>query len=415
MVKIRPATDLPQTERSSVQHYLRPGVLSLPSLPPLSLYVHIPWCMRKCPYCDFNSHEHRGGLAAIPEAAYLEALRIDLETSLPLIWGRPIVSVFIGGGTPSVFSAAGIEALLSDVRALLPLQADCEITLEANPGTFEAEKFAAFRAAGVNRLSIGIQSFDESKLRSLGRAHDRTQALAAAAAGQHSFENFNLDLMYGLPGQGVQQLQADVRQALAFDPPHLSLYQLTLEPNTVFGKYPPELPDEDTTAEMFGWIETGMSEAGYVHYEVSAYAKAGRTCRHNLNYWMFGDYLGIGAGAHSKLSFPHRILRQVRLRQPESYLTNAKSASFLAESKEVARTDLPFEFMLNALRLNDGVAVSLFAERTGLPISQIDAALSKAVARGLLIDDDQRLAPTDLGRRFLSDLQAFFLPHPGRV
>jgi oxygen-independent coproporphyrinogen-3 oxidase len=414
MVKISLAEDLPQAERPSVQHYLRPGVLSLPSLPPLSLYVHIPWCMRKCPYCDFNSHEHRGGIDAIPEAAYLEALRIDLETSLPLIWGRPIVSVFIGGGTPSVFSAAGIEALLSDIRALLPLQADCEITLEANPGTFEADKFAAFRAAGVNRLSIGIQSFDESKLRSLGRVHDKAQALAAAASAQRLFDNFNLDLMYGLPGQEVQQLQADVRQAFAFDPPHLSLYQLTLEPNTVFGKYPPVLPDEDATAEMFGWIETQMADAGYVHYEVSAYARTGRTCRHNLNYWLFGDYLGIGAGAHSKISFPHRILRQVRLRQPESYLINAKSASFVAESKEVGRADLPFEFMLNALRLNDGVAVSLFAERTGMPISQIDAGLGKAVARGLLVDDDQRLAPTDLGRRFLSDLQAIFLPPANR-
>jgi oxygen-independent coproporphyrinogen-3 oxidase len=365
--------------------------------------------VRKCPYCDFNSHEHAGGLDAIPEREYLGALRRDLEQALPLIWGRPIVSVFVGGGTPSVFSARGIETLLSDVRALLPLQPDCEITLEANPGTFEADKFAAFRAAGVNRLSIGIQSFDEEKLRALGRIHDRAQALAAAAAAGRLFENFNLDLMYGLPGQSLEQCQADVRQALALSPPHVSLYQLTLEPNTVFAKFPPTLPDEDVIADMFAWIETQMSTAGYSHYEVSAYARADRICRHNRNYWMFGDYLGIGAGAHSKISFPHRIVRQIRLRQPESYLRSAVAGSMLAESMEVPRADLPFEFMLNALRLNEGVPLSLFTERTGLPQSQIDAAIARAVDRGLLNDDGQRLAPTELGRRFLSDLQAMFL------
>jgi oxygen-independent coproporphyrinogen-3 oxidase len=366
--------------------------------------------VRKCPYCDFNSHEYPGGVEAIPEAAYLEALRVDLETSLPLIWGRPIVSVFIGGGTPSVFSAAGIETLLSDVRALLPLQPDCEITLEANPGTFEAEKFAGFRSAGVNRLSIGIQSFEEAKLRALGRIHDPAQAIAAASLAQRLFENFNLDLMYALPGQELQQLQADVRQALAFSPPHLSLYQLTVEANTVFAKYPPVLPDEDVAAEMSAWIEAEMTASRYEHYEVSAYAKSGHASRHNLNYWMFGDYLGIGAGAHSKLSFPHRIVRQVRLKQPDSYLVHARSGAAIAESKEVPRAELAFEFMLNALRLNAGVPISLFTERTGVPISQVDEALSKAAARGLLVEDRDRLVPTALGRRFLSDLQALFLP-----
>jgi oxygen-independent coproporphyrinogen-3 oxidase len=410
VVKIAPAPAQPPAERLPVQHYLRPGVLSLPALPPLSLYVHIPWCLRKCPYCDFNSHEHAGGVAAIPEAEYLEALRVDLELSVPLVWGRPIVSVFIGGGTPSILSARAVEVLLSHIRALLPVQSDCEITLEANPGTFEAEKFAAFRSAGVNRLSIGIQSFDEARLRALGRVHDRAQAIAAVEAARSLFDNFNLDLMYALPGQTMAGLAADVEQALAFVPPHLSLYQLTLEPNTVFAKYPPALPDEDTAAEMHAWIDGRMADARYTHYEVSAYAKARHQCRHNLNYWMFGDYLGIGAGAHSKLSFPHRILREARLRQPESYLAQTRAGSFLAETREVPRAELPFEFMLNALRLNQGVPLALFTERTGVPVSQIDATLEIAVERGLLADDSSRLVPTALGRRFLSDLQSLFLP-----
>jgi oxygen-independent coproporphyrinogen-3 oxidase len=397
-------------EVPDVRHYLRPGVISLPVLPPLALYVHYPWCVRKCPYCDFNSHERAGGPAAIPEAHYLEALRADLETALPYIWGRPIASVFIGGGTPSLLSAAGLERLLSDVRALLPLAADCEITLEANPGTYEAQKFAAYRAAGVNRLSIGIQSFDEDKLKALGRIHDRAQALAAVESAQRHFDNFNLDLMFALPGQSLDQLRADLETALALAPPHLSLYQLTLEPNTVFAKYPPALPDEDTAAAMQAWIEEKTAAAGYVHYEVSAYARPGRECRHNLNYWMFGDYLGIGAGAHGKISFPHRIVRQSRLRQPESYLAQLPTRRFVAESAEVARADLPFEFMLNALRLTAGVDADLFTARTGLPMSAIDATVGHARARGLMQSDPARLAPTLLGCRFLSDLQALFLP-----
>ena len=384
---------------------LRPGTLSLPVLPPLALYVHFPWCVRKCPYCDFNSHETNN----IPEDRYLDALIADIEAALPLIWGRPIVSVFIGGGTPSLMSAQAVERLLSAARARLPLEPDCEITLEANPGTFEAERFAAYRAAGVNRLSIGIQSFEPAKLVALGRIHDRTQAIAAVDLAQRVFENFNLDLMFGLPEQTEEQALADVTTALEFSPPHLSLYQLTLEANTVFAKYPPHVPDEDAIAAMQESIEASVAAAGYRHYEVSAYARAGRECRHNLNYWMFGDYLGVGAGAASKISFPHRVLRQTRYRQPQSYLEHAARSDFLAESAEVNRGELPFEFMLNALRLTDGVPLALFSERTGLPASAVDSPLDAAQRRGLIEIDHQWMRPTDLGRRFLSDLQALFL------
>ena len=387
---------------------LRPGTLTLSGLPPLSLYVHFPWCVRKCPYCDFNSHEPEAG--GFPESAYLDALAADIEASLPLVWGRPIVSVFIGGGTPSLMSAASVERLLSDIRARLPLEADCEITMEANPGTFEAERFAAYRAAGVNRLSIGVQSFDAAKLGALGRIHDRAQAIAAAELAQRVFSNFNLDLMFGLPNQSMADAQADVETALAFAPPHLSLYQLTLEPNTVFAKYPPTLPDDDAVAEMQEWIEQRMIAAGYRRYEVSAYARAGRECRHNLNYWRFGDYLGVGAGAHSKISFPHRVVRQVRFRQPASYLERADRGEFLAESFEVNRSELPFEFMLNALRIPEGVPAGLFTERTGLPASAIELPLEEAERRGLLTRDHLRIRPTALGCRFLTDLQALFLP-----
>ncbi|HEU0204551.1 MAG TPA: radical SAM family heme chaperone HemW [Burkholderiaceae bacterium] len=395
---------------ADVSAYLRPGVLQLPALPPLALYVHFPWCIRKCPYCDFNSHEPAGGIARIPEAEYVDALRADLEHALPLIWGRRVISIFIGGGTPSLLSAGGLDRLLSDIRALVPLEADCEITLEANPGTFEAAKFAAYRAAGVNRLSIGIQSFDEDKLQRLGRVHDRAQALAAVAIAQQNFQNFNLDLMYALPAQTLEQASRDVEQALALAPPHLSLYQLTLEPNTVFAKHPPALPDDDLAAQIHEWIEERMVAAGYEHYEVSAYARPGRQCRHNLNYWRFGDYLGIGAGAHSKLSFPHRIVRQTRFRSPASYLERARVGQFLATNAEVPRADLGFEFMLNTLRLNQGAPLRWFAERTGAPLSLIEPALREAEERGLLARDETQFAPTPQGRRFLSDLQALFLP-----
>jgi putative oxygen-independent coproporphyrinogen III oxidase len=410
MVKIPVVAAAPAAPIADVGHYLRPGTLQLRALPPLSLYVHFPWCIRKCPYCDFNSHEHDGGLAAIPEAEYLDALRADLEAALPLVWGRRVHTVFIGGGTPSLMSAAGVDRLLADLRALLPLAADCEITLEANPGSFEADKFAAFAASGVTRLSIGVQSFDDDRLRSLGRVHDRGQAVAAIESAARVFGNFNLDLMYALPGQDLDGLARELDAAIGFAPPHLSLYQLTIEANTVFAKYPPQLPDEDSAAEMMGLIEERATAAGYANYEVSAWAQAGRQCAHNLNYWRFGDYLGIGAGAHSKISFPHRIVRQVRFKQPASYLAQAKAGSFLAESTEVARKDLPFEFMLNALRLNDGFQPQWFAERTGMPLSSIEAALAEAERRGLVVRSLTRIAPTPLGRRFLSDLQALFLP-----
>jgi oxygen-independent coproporphyrinogen-3 oxidase len=393
-----------------VAHFMRPGTLRLTTLPPLSLYVHFPWCVHKCPYCDFNSHEHPAGVDAIPEVAYLDALRLDVESTLPLIWGRRIHSIFIGGGTPSLLSAAGLEQLLATARALLPLAPDCEITLEANPGTVEAQRFAAYRAAGVNRLSLGVQSFDDASLHALGRIHDGAQARAAIEVARAHFDNFNLDLMYALPGQSFERCVADQEAALSYKPPHLSMYQLTLEPNTVFAKYPPQLPDEDTAAAMHERIELANAAAGYDHYEVSAYARPGRRSRHNLNYWQFGDYLGIGAGAHSKLSFPHRIVRQVRWRQPDSYLAGASGRRFAAESFEVARRDLPFEFMLNALRLTEGFAPTLFSERTGLPLSAIEAPLTQAEARGLLERSHELIAPTPKGRLFLSDLQALFLP-----
>jgi len=393
-----------------IQQLMRPGTLSLGSLPPLSLYVHLPWCLRKCPYCDFNSHEARGEL---PEQAYLDAVCADLEQSLPLIWGRGVHSVFIGGGTPSLFSPAGIERLLSDIRARVRLEADAEITLEANPGTFEKDRFRAFRAAGVTRLSIGVQSFHDDHLRALGRVHDRAQALAAVEEAAQAFDTFNLDLMYALPGQTLEQLQADLTQALALSPPHLSVYHLTIEPNTVFAKYPPALPEDDTAYAMLDLITERTAAVGLHRYEVSAYARDGHRCWHNLNYWQFGDYLGLGAGAHSKLSFAHRIVRQVRNRDPRLYMAHALDASrperAVASSQEVSRSELPFEFMLNALRLRHGFALSDFSERTGLPLSAVQTALAQAEAKGLITRDFQRVVPTERGFDFLSDLQALFL------
>ncbi len=387
--------------------YLKPGLLNLSALPPLSLYVHFPWCVRKCPYCDFNSHEAEGEL---PETQYLAALRADLEQSLPLIWGRKIISVFIGGGTPSLKSAQGLDTLLSDIRSLLPLEADAEITMEANPGTFEAEKFLAFAASGVNRLSVGIQSFNSVHLKALGRSHDGDEARRAIEIARESFPNLNLDLMYALPQQTLREAEQDVRVALDFEPTHLSLYHLTMEPNTVFAKYPPELPDDDASAEMQQMLIERTSEAGFEHYEVSAYALAGRRSRHNLNYWQFGDYLGIGAGAHSKLSFPHRIIRQARYRQPASYQQQAMAGNAVSEEAEIDREVLGFEFMLNALRLTAGFEVRLFTERTGVSLNQLDQMLNAAEAKGLLYRDHLNIAPTSLGQRFLNDLQQMFLP-----
>ncbi|VVE14819.1 YggW family oxidoreductase [Pandoraea iniqua] len=399
----------------SVQNFLRPGKISLPALPPMSLYVHFPWCVRKCPYCDFNSHEWRGagGAQAFPEQAYLDALRQDLEQSLPLVWGRPVHTVFIGGGTPSLLSAAGLDRLLSDLRALLPLDADAEITMEANPGTFEADKFRSFRASGINRLSIGIQSFNSEHLKALGRIHDGDEARHAIEIAQTNFDNFNLDLMFALPNQTLAQCQQDVETALSFSPPHLSLYHLTLEPNTQFHKYPPTVPDDDTAADMQDWIAERTATGGFEHYEVSAYAQPHRRAKHNQNYWEFGDYLGIGAGAHSKISFPHRVLRQIRHKHPQRFMEAAAAGSAVQEENEVDARDLPFEFMLNALRLTGGVKSELFADRTGLPMSKIAKGLTAAVEKGLLVDDPQRIAPTELGQRFLNDLQGMFLDRSG--
>ncbi|MGI4985754.1 MAG: radical SAM family heme chaperone HemW [Janthinobacterium lividum] len=388
---------------------MMPGRVRLTALPPLSLYVHFPWCVRKCPYCDFNSHEWTGG-GTFPEQAYLDALRADLEQALPLIWGRRIYSVFIGGGTPSLLSAAGLDRLLADLRALLPLDLRAEITLEANPGTFEAGKFAQFRDSGVNRLSVGIQSFDDGHLQALGRIHGGDEARAAADIAARTFENFNLDMMFALPGQTLEACRRDIDTALSYAPPHLSLYHLTLEPNTLFHKFPPAaLPDEDASADMQDWIDERMIGAGYEHYEVSAFAQPKRRSAHNTNYWEFGDYLGIGAGAHSKLSFPERIVRQMRYKQPATYMTQASAGTAVQESNEIGTRDLPFEFMLNALRLSDGFPVYRFIERTGLTMTAIEPALRDAVARGLLSRTHERIAPTPLGRRFLNDLQALFL------
>lgn len=381
---------------------------ALASLPPLSLYVHLPWCLRKCPYCDFNSHEMAP--EALPEARYLDALRADLDAALPQVWGRSVVSVFIGGGTPSLFSPQGIDRLLGDIRSRLKLLPGCEVTLEANPGTFERERFRAFRAAGVTRLSIGVQSFDDERLRAIGRVHDRAQAIAAAEEAASSFDTFNLDLMYALPGQSLAGLHADLDQALAFAPPHLSLYHLTLEPNTVFASRPPAaLPTDDEAWAMLDAIAQRTADAGLARYEVSAYARDGHRCLHNLNYWTFGDYLGIGAGAHGKLSFHDRIVRQVRWRDPRRYMDGALAGQPLAQEEVVATADLPFEFMLNALRLREGFDLALFTERCGLPQTVLHGALHKAESLGLIERSLSGLRPTARGFDFLSDLQALFL------
>ena len=393
---------------ATVEHHLRPGTLQLPALPPLALYVHLPWCLAKCPYCDFNSHEI--GSKVLPEQRYLAALRADLEAALPLVWGRPVVSVFIGGGTPSLFSPDGIDALVSSLRSLLPLEPACEVTLEANPGTFERERFRAFRQAGVNRLSIGVQSFDDVLLKRIGRVHDARQARAAVQEASETFDRFNIDLMYALPGQTMQQLHADLDQALAFRPPHLSVYHLTIEPNTRFALDPPERPDDDAASDMLDAIVERTQVAGLDRYEVSAFARPGRECLHNLNYWQFGDYVGIGAGAHGKVSFPHRVLRQQRWREPMSYIEQALAGNAVSNEHEVARDALAFEFMLNSLRLREGFATQLFIERTGLPLSTIEPALRQAEARGLIERDAVSVRPSVKGFDFLSDLQQLFLP-----
>lgn len=405
----RPADGLApglESAAGAALHYLQPGALNLAALPPLSLYIHFPWCVKKCPYCDFNSHEARG---AFPEEEYLAALRLDLEMALPLIWGRKIYTVFIGGGTPSLMSAAGLDRLMSDLRTLLPLDSDAEITMEANPGTFEAEKFKSYRASGINRLSVGIQSFNARHLQALGRIHDDGEARRAVEIARANFDNFNLDLMYALPGQTLDEARADLATALSFAPPHLSLYHLTLEPNTLFAKYPPVLPDDDASADIQDMIAAETAAAGYGQYEVSAYARDGRRARHNLNYWEFGDYLGIGAGAHSKLSFPHRVLRQARYKQPKAYMEAVANGNPVQEQAEIGRDEMGFEFMLNTLRLTGGFAPNLFGERTGMSINSIEKTMDLAEAKGLLYRDHTIIRPTELGQRFLNDLQQMFL------
>ena len=395
------------------------AAIALAALPPLSLYVHIPWCVRKCPYCDFNSHEIKGpsahgdsaqlNLEGGLERDYIQALIADLDRALPQVWGRPVYTVFFGGGTPSLLSARGLDDLLSAIRARLPIAPDAEITLEANPGTFEAHKFAEFRALGINRLSIGIQSFNAAHLKALGRIHDAAQARAAIDIAQASFDNFNLDLMYGLPGQTLAQAMEDIDTAIGFSPTHVSAYHLTIEPNTLFHRHPPEVPDDEVSADMQQAIEARLAQAGYRHYETSAFARPAREARHNLNYWTFGDYLGIGAGAHGKLSFADRILRQMRYKQPREYMEKAQAGGAVQQEDAVAGADLPFEFMMNALRLTDGFELSLFAARTGLSLQVMRKELQEAESRGLIERDHLRLRPTLKGQRFLNDLLQIFL------
>lgn len=413
------------------------GPIPLSQLPPLALYIHLPWCIRKCPYCDFNSHEWRGeasvaapaagqapmtrlNRATVPapvssllpealESQYLAALQADLEACLPLVWGRSVQTVFIGGGTPSLFSPAAIERLLAMVRARLRLAPQAEITLEANPGSYETGRFAGFAQAGVTRLSIGVQSFDDACLRAIGRVHDGAQARAAVAEAARHFETFNLDLMYALPNQTMADLENDLACALAFKPPHLSAYHLTLEPNTLFARFPPALPDDDLAADMQVHIEQRLALAGLAQYEISAYARAGHRSRHNLNYWQFGDYLGIGAGAHGKLSFHDGVVRYARFKQPQRYMAAALAGSAVEEERRLQAADLPFEFMLNALRLLEGVPAALFEERTGLPLSRMGRAMQSGCQAGLLAAEPAVIRATPLGLRFLNDLQERFL------
>ena len=397
---------------NDIQHYMRPGTLQLAALPPLSLYIHLPWCLRKCPYCDFNSHELRPAdsvAGELPEQRYINALMADLEAAVPLVWGRTVHSIFIGGGTPSLFSPQAIDQLLSGVRARLRLESDCEITLEANPGTFEKDRFRAFRSAGVTRLSIGVQSFNDAHLKTLGRVHNGAQAIAAVEEAAQAFDTFNLDIMYALPGQTLSNMEQDMQKAIALQPPHISIYHLTIEPNTYFSKFPPAIPEDDIAYEMLDRITEMTTASGMARYEISAYAKPGHGCFHNTNYWQFGDYLGIGAGAHSKLSFPHRVVRQVRWREPKLYMDNALAGNALSQDEDVKRADLPFEYMLNALRLRDGFLLQDFVARTGLPLTSIEPGLQQAEEKGLITRDMVRVRPTERGFDFLSDLQGLFL------
>ncbi|MFC3864168.1 radical SAM family heme chaperone HemW [Alcaligenes aquatilis] len=394
---------------------IRPGsgpATLLPSLPPLSVYVHVPWCVRKCPYCDFNSHE---APAELPENEYLDALQADLEQTLPLVWGRQVISVFIGGGTPSLLSAQTLDRMLAVLRSHLNLLPDAEITLEANPGASEASRFMDFAQSGVNRISLGIQSFNDQALKALGRIHDSQQARQAIEAAMKAVERVNLDIMYALPGQTPTQSEQDIVQAMSYETEHLSLYHLTLEPNTVFAKYPPALPDDDDSAAMQDRLIELTASRGWNQYEISAYSKRGGHSRHNLNYWEFGDYIGIGPGAHGKLSFHDRIIRTATTRSPALWMQNAikRDGSHYAHNARVMPKELPFEFMLNVLRLKEGVPAQYFQERTGIPLAQILPVIKRNIEKGLLAADPVRVRTTDLGWRFLNDLQESFLPDEG--
>jgi oxygen-independent coproporphyrinogen-3 oxidase len=394
---------------------LQSQTVSLRALPPLALYIHFPWCEKKCPYCDFNSHQIKDGdgsntKSGFDEKRYIKALIADLETELPNIWGRQVHSIFIGGGTPSLLSPEGMDELLSAIRARVNLEPDAEITMEANPGSIEADKFAAFAKCGINRVSIGVQSFQDEQLKALGRIHNGEEAKRAIKVALDHFKSVNLDLMYGLPNQTLEAAKADVETALSFTTPHLSFYNLTLEPNTYFASFPPKLPSEDEVDAIFEQNLKLLTQTGYKRYEVSAYAKKDQECKHNLNYWRFGDYIGIGAGAHGKVSFPNKITRQVRERHPENYMSAIETeGNALIESKEIDVQDLPFEFMLNALRLSDGVDTNTFSERTGLPLSVISKGLGEASQKGLLVENPSKLKATDLGLRYLNNLQEIFL------
>jgi len=400
---------IPIASESQVkQRQMRDSGQRLTTLPPLSLYVHVPWCIKKCPYCDFNSHE---APALLPEADYLAALTQDIDQALPLIWGRQIHTVFIGGGTPSLMSEGAVDQLLAMIRARLALWPDAEITLEANPGAAEAHRFNAYAQSGINRLSLGIQSFNDQQLERLGRAHDARQAREAIEMACKAVTRVNLDLMYGLPNQTLAQCQADLAEAVGYGTEHLSLYQLTLEPQTVFAKYPPTLPNESVIEEMEQAIEQQVVQAGWQRYEVSAYAKPGAQCRHNLNYWTFGDYLGVGPGAHSKLSFPDRILRQARTRNPQQWMQAAMRSdeSHITEQRTLTDEDLPFEFFLNALRLQHGVPVSLLHDHTGVLLADVQPMIERALDKKLLSVSGGVIAPTPLGWRHLNELQTLFL------
>lgn len=381
----------------------KPGVI----LPPLALYVHFPWCVKKCPYCDFNSHEAKNDIS---EADYLAALMADLEAALPQVWGRRIGAVFIGGGTPSLLSGEAVDQLLAGIRSRVTLLPQAEITLEANPGTVETNRFAAFHAAGINRISLGIQSFDNAKLQALGRIHNADEARRAIDIARHIFDNLNLDLMYGLPEQTLAEAERDIQTAIAFVPAHISAYALTLEPNTLFHRSPPPLPDDDLAADMQEMIEERLAGAGYAHYETSAFARPGMHCRHNYNYWTFGDYLGIGAGAHAKITTQAGVVREVRHRHPRAYLDAMQSGQWLQDTHTIPAQEMAFEFLMNGLRLIEGFPIALFRERTGLDVDVIAEELKAAQDEGLLEMDANAIRPTLRGQRYLNQLLHLFLP-----